>query len=77
MKSSLGLVTLKKLPLSTIRGYATPCARMMSSSYLTYHQSDRSRGFGFIRMSTVEEATKCIAELNGIVRILRMAQILH
>ena len=36
---------------------------------LTCYQSDRSRGFGFIRMSTVEEATKCIAELNGIVRI--------
>ena len=39
----------------------------MTSSYLTCYQSDRSRGFGFIRMSTVEEATKCIAELNGIV----------
>jgi len=36
--------------------------------YLTLYQSDRSRGFGFIRMSTVEEATKCITELNGIVR---------
>jgi len=34
---------------------------------IVYDQrSDRSRGFGFIRMSTVEEATKCIAELNGI-----------
>ncbi|ETW84244.1 hypothetical protein HETIRDRAFT_312140, partial [Heterobasidion irregulare TC 32-1] len=29
-------------------------------------QSDRSRGFGFIKMSTVEDAGRCIQELNGV-----------
>lgn len=32
-----------------------------------YRQSDRSRGFGFIKMATVEDAGRCIAELNGVV----------
>ncbi|KAH9921575.1 uncharacterized protein BXZ73DRAFT_51782, partial [Epithele typhae] len=29
-------------------------------------RSDRSRGFGFITMSTVDEAARCIKELNGV-----------
>ena len=29
-------------------------------------QSDRSRGFGFIKMGSVEDAEKCIAGLNGV-----------
>ncbi|EKM59563.1 uncharacterized protein PHACADRAFT_250155 [Phanerochaete carnosa HHB-10118-sp] len=34
---------------------------------IVYDQrSDRSRGFGFITMSTVEEASRCIKELNGV-----------
>jgi len=34
---------------------------------IVYDQrSDRSHGFGFIKMSTVEEATRCIVELNGV-----------
>lgn len=39
----------------------------MYTANLRAQQSDRSRGFGFIKMSTVEEASKCIQELNGIV----------
>ncbi|KAI1793024.1 hypothetical protein LXA43DRAFT_886426, partial [Ganoderma leucocontextum] len=34
---------------------------------IVYDQrSDRSRGFGFISMSTVDEAGRCIKELNGV-----------
>jgi RNA recognition motif-containing protein len=51
------------------KGCVSPYAQW-SFSYLTPRQSDRSRGFGFIRMSTVEEATKCITDLNGMVRSL-------
>lgn len=42
-------------------------------------QSDRSRGFGFIRMATVEDATRCIQELNGVVRahITHLSSISH
>jgi transformer-2 protein len=38
-----------------------------SASLKPVPQSDRSRGFGFIKMATVEDAGRCIAELNGIV----------
>ncbi|CAE6393103.1 Transformer-2 protein homolog beta OS=Bos taurus GN=TRA2B PE=2 SV=1 [Rhizoctonia solani AG-1 IB] len=34
---------------------------------IVYDQrSDRSRGFGFIKMSTADEAARCITELNGL-----------
>jgi len=34
---------------------------------IVYDQrSDRSRGFGFIKMATVEDAGRCIQELNGV-----------
>ena len=42
-----------------------PLCCLMSSNLSK--QSDRSRGFGFIKMATVEDATRCIQELNGVV----------
>ncbi|ELU45908.1 RNA recognition domain-containing protein [Rhizoctonia solani AG-1 IA] len=38
------------------------------SRYGKVEKSDRSRGFGFIKMSTTDEAARCIAELNGSQR---------
>jgi RNA recognition motif-containing protein len=36
-----------------------------SAKVITDRESDRSRGFGFVEMSTQEEAEKAIAALNG------------
>jgi len=36
-----------------------------SATVVTDRDSGRSRGFGFVEMSTSEEANKAIAELNG------------
>jgi transformer-2 protein len=52
----------QRVSLCVIRGY-------VSGTYVT--QSDRSRGFGFIKMSSVEEAARCIQELNGVVSSFR------
>ena len=66
MRNLVVLVGLKKLPLFTIKGSVwlppfAPCLSNLSQ------QSDRSRGFGFIKMATIEDATLCIQELNGVV----------
>jgi RNA recognition motif-containing protein len=36
-----------------------------SAKVITDRESNRSRGFGFVEMSTQEEAEKAIASLNG------------
>ena len=36
-----------------------------SAKVVTDRETDRSRGFGFVEMSTVEEAEKAISALNG------------
>jgi cold-inducible RNA-binding protein len=36
-----------------------------SAKVITDRETDRSRGFGFVEMSTQEEAEKAIAALNG------------
>lgn len=48
-----------------LRGFFTPCGTVVSASVVTDKATGDSRGFGFVEMSTAEEATKAVAELNG------------
>ncbi len=49
----------------TLREYFAQCGTVESASVITDKFSGQSRGFGFIEMSTAEEAQRAIAELNG------------
>ena len=42
-----------------------PYGKVESASVITDRETDRSRGFGFVEMSTQAEAEKAIASLNG------------
>jgi RNA recognition motif-containing protein len=43
----------------------SPIGNVVSCNLITDKFTDKSRGFAFVEMSTQEEATKAIAELNG------------
>ncbi|HLF48888.1 MAG TPA: RNA-binding protein [Methylomirabilota bacterium] len=49
----------------TLREYFAQCGTVESASVVTDKFSGQSRGFGFVEMSTAEEAQRAIAELNG------------
>ena len=49
----------------TLREYFSQCGTVESASVITDKFSGQSRGFGFIEMSTAEEAQRAISELNG------------
>ena len=43
----------------------SPIGNVVSCNLITDKFTDKSRGFAFVEMSTQDEATKAIAELNG------------
>ena len=50
---------------SQLKDLFTSHGTVESAKVVTDRETDRSRGFGFVEMSTQEEAEKAIAALNG------------
>ena len=48
-----------------LREFFAQCGTVQSATVITDRFSGQSRGFGFVEMSTAEEAQKAIAQLNG------------
>jgi len=48
-----------------LREYFAQCGTVKSAQVITDPNSGRSRGFGFVEMSTEEEANAAISRLNG------------
>ena len=49
----------------SLREYFTQCGTVVSATVITDKFSGQSRGFGFVEMSTSEEAQKAISQLSG------------
>ena len=49
----------------SLREYFGQCGTVESATVITDKFTGQSRGFGFVEMSTSEEAQKAIAQLNG------------
>jgi RNA recognition motif-containing protein len=50
---------------STLSDWFTPYGTVDSARLITDRDTGRSKGFGFVEMSSDEEAEKAIAEMNG------------
>jgi len=48
-----------------LRDFFAQAGTVLSANVITDQFSGRSRGFGFVEMSTTEEAQKAVTELNG------------
>jgi RNA recognition motif-containing protein len=49
----------------SLRAFFAQSGNVVSAAVVTEPGSDRSRGFGFVEMSTPEEATQAVSQLNG------------
>lgn len=49
----------------TLRAFFAPAGTVVSANVITDKFTGKSRGFGFVEMSTEEEAKKAVTELNG------------
>ncbi|HLC40009.1 MAG TPA: RNA-binding protein [Methylomirabilota bacterium] len=49
----------------SLREYFSQCGTVESATVITDKFSGQSRGFGFVEMSSSEEAQKAISQLNG------------
>lgn len=49
----------------SLQQFFAPMGQVVSASVIKDKFSGRSKGFGFVEMSTEEEAQKAVAELNG------------
>lgn len=49
----------------SLREFFAQCGTVESAAVITDKFSGQSRGFGFVEMSTQEEAQKAISQLNG------------
>ncbi len=50
---------------AALQNFFASAGTVVSAKVITDRDSGRSKGFGFVEMSTDEEAAKAIAELNG------------
>lgn len=48
-----------------LREFFAQCGNVLSATVITDRFSGQSRGFGFVEMSSAEEAQNAIAQLNG------------
>lgn len=48
-----------------LREFFAQCGNVLSATVITDRFSGQSRGFGFVEMSTAEEAQNAISQLNG------------